>query len=309
MRAAIAVLVVLSATSLFAIVSAQDRAPSAPRPAPPSAPRRNPHNARPNGIENADCSTCHSVDGWNQGGGEGGSGAFDHSRTGFPLNGRHRQTACNECHVPSRTITRECIGCHIDAHAGRQSSSCDTCHSARSWNQVNAFEIHRNTRLPLSGMHALVECSECHVRQDPRRYTAVPADCFSCHDAEYRRPTTHPNHLGDPGDPMRVPFPQDCTLCHSAMSWSPATIDASVFPSIAGLSAPSNHELVFPIESGRHRGASCDSCHRSMATPQAVSCIGCHAHSPGMIAAQHRMSTSPTDSIGCVRCHPGGARR
>lgn len=299
-------IVVFGAVGFFAAASAQDRGAAR---TPPQAPARTGHSQRPNGIENADCATCHSVEGWSVGGGSGSAGAFDHSRTGFPLSGRHRQTSCNECHVPSRTITRECVGCHADAHAGRQSTSCDNCHSARSWNQVNAFEIHRSTRLPLTGMHALVECSECHVRQDPRRYTAVPADCFSCHDAEYRRPTTHPNHLGDPNDAMRRAFPQDCTQCHTTLSWSPATIDPSVLPGLGSLTAPSNHELVFPIESGRHRGATCDSCHRSMATPQAIACTGCHAHSPALIAAQHRLTTSPTDSIGCVRCHPGGARR
>jgi len=61
-------------------------------------------------TEGMDCSACHTSDGWKlaSGAGEG----FDHSRTGFPLLGGHRATACTACHDGRTDLPTACVGCH-----------------------------------------------------------------------------------------------------------------------------------------------------------------------------------------------------
>ena len=285
-------------------------APPAPRanvPARPAA-ASSPASHGSSLFEGVDCVACHTTEGWGlAGGGGSGSGGFDHSRTGFPLTGRHRSAACNDCHVPSRAITRDCNGCHQDSHDGRLGQSCDACHSARTWTRTTAFERHRRTRLPLTGMHALADCTECHQRGDTRRMSDVPADCFACHENEYLR--TH-NHQGNPSaTPPVAPYSRDCSICHRSVAWSPATLDDATLMSAMGLTAGPSHELSFPIASGPHRGATCDSCHRAPNVPRAVTCLGCHAHDPLRLRAQHRVAVAPDDAAACLRCHPGGARR
>jgi hypothetical protein len=71
--------------------------------------------------------------------------------------------------------------------------------------------------------------------------------------------------------------------------------------------APRTHDLRFPISFGKHRGASCTSCHVSLARPQIVRCDGCHAHSPVRLRRQHQRVTAAVGS--CLGCHPGGAAR
>ena len=62
-----------------------------------------------------DCKRCHGFDGWT-------ADFFDHDRTAFPLEGRHAEIACDECHLPETengvTFVRykiekfACIDCH-----------------------------------------------------------------------------------------------------------------------------------------------------------------------------------------------------
>ncbi|HWO08702.1 MAG TPA: hypothetical protein VNN80_04460, partial [Polyangiaceae bacterium] len=113
-------------------------------------------------TQGMDCSACHSPDGWRAVSATARGSGFDHSRTGFPLTGRHAAQPCASCHGAERQVTRLCAGCHEDAHQGQLGSGCDGCHSATSWQRTDAFARHRQTRLPLTGMHALLDCRECH---------------------------------------------------------------------------------------------------------------------------------------------------
>ena len=263
-------------------------------------------------TQGLDCSLCHTPAGWKTVSGTGGKG-FDHARTGFPLTGRHRVTPCTGCHQGSERITRQCTGCHRDPHESRLGGQCSDCHDAISFARVAAFERHRLTRLPLSGMHALIECNECHRRTTDRQWSSVPADCYACHDKDYRRSDIHPLHTGGM---EAAAFPRDCAQCHRADAWSPAVVDPSALRSLVagavqGLTrAPASHELLFPIRQGRHRGASCDDCHRVASVPQAVRCTGCHAHNLVALQRQHRdQAVSALDDASCLACHRGGVRR
>lgn len=265
-------------------------------------------------TEGIDCSTCHTPTGWKTLS-DGTAKGFDHARTGFPLTGQHDKVACTGCHRPDEQITRQCTGCHKDSHQGRLGQDCDSCHSAQSWRSTRALELHRLTRLPLTGMHALTDCTDCHRRTTDRQSSSVPADCFACHEAEYRRMDVHPRHIGGAGNPPSQPFSRNCALCHRTTAWAPAVVSPAglrqmVAASVLALTvAPERHELAFPIRHGAHRSATCEDCHVSEAVPQAVRCTGCHAHNPVALHAQHKSAPASLADSACLSCHQGGARR
>lgn len=255
-------------------------------------------------AERVDCANCHSTDGWKLEGQRGSSeGGFDHATTGFPLTGEHRKVGCADCHAPGVEVRRACNSCHEDIHQGRLGGFCDSCHNARDFQLVDAVDLHRDTQLPLTGMHVLAACSECHLRTTDRSFSHVPADCYACHAKEYHRPDLLPIHQGSSTTPA---FSTHCGQCHSAIAWSPAIVAPG---GIADTSSPltdlSNHEAVFPIATGVHRDAPCASCHQAPDAPFMVSCIGCHAHQPARIVAVHKQPVA-LDGRACITCHPGG---
>jgi hypothetical protein len=258
-------------------------------------------------TEGIDCSACHTPATWKSVTAASGSAAFDHSKTGFPLTARHREVVCASCHAGERRITRECAGCHENAHAGQLGATCDGCHSSASWVLTSAFAQHRQTRLPLTGMHALVDCRDCHQRTQDRAWTSVAADCFACHEADYRRADLHPPHVGIAGDPSTPPLSRDCADCHRALGWSPAFVSRALVTGGLALRSGEAHDRVFPLSFGPHRGAECASCHDSPVLPRAVRCTGCHAHDDARLRVQHRSVAAFTPS--CLGCHPGGAVR
>lgn len=258
------------------------------------------------------CSACHTTNGWKtQASGATQQGGFDHSKTGFPLTGLHTNVACVSCHLPKRaTPSRECSSCHADFHRGRLSQSCDRCHSATGWKVTRPLEIHRLTRFPLTGMHALADCNECHLRAADHQWSGTPVQCFGCHDKEYNRPNLQPRHQGAG---VTEPFSRDCSICHRPIAWVPAFVRPTATGIAPGAlraesAPPPRHDLRFPISFGPHRTATCTDCHASEKVPQAVRCTGCHAHEPMTLARLHKQ---PVSMLGgsCLGCHPGGARR
>ncbi len=271
-------------------------------------------------TKDIDCGACHTPDGWKSLGGNSQGAGFDHDKTGFPLRQDHRIAACIDCHDGERQVSRQCSSCHQDPHAARLGARCEDCHNAGDWWQTEAIARHRRTRLPLTGMHALVECRDCHQRTNERTFTSTPADCFACHLDDYQRPDIHPPHIGVAGDPDRPPFPRDCERCHRPTAWVPAFVPAALVaqgfapsgvpdPTATAKSASTlwAHEAIFPLRTGAHRGAECASCHTSAAAPAAVRCDGCHEHSAVRLASQHQKVAG--FGTACLSCHPGGMRR
>jgi hypothetical protein len=267
-----------------------------------------PRPAKKDFTDNVACTACHNTSAWWAKGASGQTEKFDHSTTGFPLTGGHVNAACVDCHNATKVLKRTCSSCHDDFHRGRLSQSCDNCHSPAGWKVTRPLDIHRFTRFPLTGMHVLADCTECHVRASERRFTDAPVACFACHEKDYRRPGIFPVHAGTATTP---PLPRDCSVCHRAVAWVPAMVPSTIAVATVRslLSAPPpNHDLRFPISFGVHRAAVCSDCHSSQAVPRAVRCIGCHAHEPAVLAQQHRQPVA-TDGAGCLSCHLGGARR
>jgi hypothetical protein len=258
-----------------------------------------------------DCGACHTAAGWGMA--PGGGRGFDHSRTGFPLRGAHQATACTACHEGVRAARSECASCHADAHAGRLGDACAECHGAADWRDTRTLLRHQQTRLPLTGRHAFLECTACHAATPSRSFTNVPADCFACHERDYRRPGIHPNHQGDPANPMAAPLPRTCGQCHRTSGWTPATFNPASLLSGSLLArraaAPPGHDARFAISFGKHRGGACADCHPVPEAPRVVACTGCHAHDEATVRRRHGGRVVGELGTGCLRCHPGGAGR
>jgi len=259
------------------------------------------------------CEHCHSTTSWKFDFARASSGPFDHSFTGFPLTGRHAATACLSCHQKTLHPSRACASCHADQHQGRFGDSCDRCHGAQSFDLVSGFTAHKSARLPLTGMHALLDCSTCHARDPSRFADTPPSECYSCHSAEYELHTLHPPHRPEPGNPARPGLSRDCRQCHNALAWSPAlfAVSARADSLREGLSRRA-HARSFPIDVGPHRGAECGDCHQDTADVRAgagaITCTGCHAHSAARIARSHpRLPAAPVATL-CLQCHARGAK-
>jgi hypothetical protein len=282
----------------------------------------NPHNERLAHVTNAaaipapqhqsfadsvPCTACHSTTAWRAKDASGGDVKFDHSTTGFPLTGQHSKTSCVSCHS-STTIKRDCVTCHTDFHRGRLSQQCDNCHVPTSWKMVQPLSVHRMTRFPLTGMHVLADCTQCHARASEQRFSDAPIECYGCHQRDYERPGIFP-HQATATTPA---LPRDCSMCHRAVGWVPANVPPGfargAWSPPGTQAAPPEHDLRFPVAFGNHRGASCSDCHASLAAPRAVRCVGCHAHDPVVLMQQHKRPMA-TDGASCLTCHPAGVRR
>jgi len=80
-----------------------------------------------------DCETCHNTRTWK-------SWDFDHSKTGFVLDGGHRTVECYACHkTPMQKakvrVVRGCFACHAksDVHRGSFGIACERCHTGGAW--------------------------------------------------------------------------------------------------------------------------------------------------------------------------------
>ncbi len=217
--------------------------------------------------------------------GEGGLQAFDHRKTGYPLEGAHRKIRdCRKCHNPEnlpdpeplrkahkdlrRTflgLSRSCTACHRDPHGGQFSDPCKQCHTMDGWKPAARFD-HQRTRFPLTGKHAGVACAQCHPLQNGVvQYRGTATRCVACHRNPHRT--------------IRKP----CERCHTPQGWR----------KLAGNHRFDHSTTRFPL-TGAHRTVPCEKCHLP-GQPVAAAptrCEECHAD-------PHAGQLS-TD---CERCH------
>ncbi|MGB8516905.1 MAG: cytochrome C [Gallionella sp.] len=81
-----------------------------------------------------DCETCHNTRDWK-------NWDFDHDKTKFKLEGKHKGIRCAECHntpVNKVNLAVSCGGCHSkdDKHDGAFGDKCEHCHTGTSWKTI-----------------------------------------------------------------------------------------------------------------------------------------------------------------------------
>lgn len=194
---------------------------------------------------------------------------FDHNQTGYKLSGAHVKKACADCHksehiaAPSIRkkkltylgLSRECLNCHEDYHRKSLSSSCGNCHGDESFKPAVKFN-HANAKFKLNGQHQQVECVKCHkvTTRDGKPYKAFTGiaytSCSSCHT-----------------DPHHDQFGQNCSQCHSEVS----------FHTVKGISNFDHSKTGFRLEN-KHQFVACNTCHKTSLTDplKHERCTDCH---------------------------------
>ena len=224
---------------------------------------------------------------------------FDHSKTGYMLDGAHAGVGCRACHTAqhisaqargflgSKDLNRTWMGlspscgtCHEDKHQGRFGADCARCHSTTDWKSASVSKEgfdHSKTRYPLTGEHRYVLCKSCHTpgADGQPRYSGLAfANCSDCHRV----------------DPHKGAFKQGCDSCHTTTTWKKSTF-AITFD---------HSKTSFPLE-GKHASVECEKCHAAGDFKAPVAhdaCADCHKPDPhgGQFAKR-------SDGGKCESCH------
>lgn len=234
------------------------------------------------------CKECHNAAATNW-----SSGTAFH--TAFPLTNSHAITDCNKCHSPTdfKSASSDCVSCHKDTYDATTNpnhgmaaipTTCVDCHSAAATNWGVSTNFHNS--FPLTLGHAVNDCAKCHKSGV---YKNTSTDCVSCHLTDYAT-TSNPNHAS-------LGFTTKCIDCHTTNpNWKPAKME--------------NHDQLFPIYSGNHKGewSKCTDCHLNVNNYSQFSCINCHEHSnQTQVTKDHNgVSGFVFESNACLQCHPRG---
>jgi hypothetical protein len=276
---------------------------------------RDPHG----GALRGDCQHCHTAADWKA---AKLSGGFDHSKTKFPLQGRHAAVACRQCHKTENfgapVAHARCLDCHKDEHGGQFLSradrgDCGSCHDERSYKPARyGKEEHAASKYPLAGKHGEVECSKCHEPHGrATRYLVAHESCRDCHR------DTHRNQFA------AAPFENRCEQCHAVAGFKPSTFtlarhNQTQFGLHGAHAAVPCTECHKPAgrDAAYHVGSlSCQQCHRDPHGPMAVaaSCEACHTTRNWREQASFDHGATKFTLIGkhrgaeCLKCHkPAG---
>ncbi|MFH1844799.1 MAG: cytochrome c3 family protein, partial [bacterium] len=228
-----------------------------------------------------DCGRCHTPVGWRA---LRPDLEFDHAETGYQLLGAHAANECRDCHHDPvfHHVGVTCADCHDDVvHRGELGNDCARCHNEQDWrHSANMLLEHQQTRFPLLGRHALVDCEVCHRTAQKDEYVGLPLDCLQCHQRDYLT-TEAPDH-------QLLGMPTACDECHSVagIRWSDVTF---------------RHPSSFPLVFGHDLG-DCGRCHTAaVPVPAGDDCFSCHADDYAETTRPaHGSSGFPTD---CQQCH------
>ena len=245
------------------------------------------------------CETCHSTGGWKR---IPDSERFDHSKTKYPLLGKHAQVNCLQCHAGGNfkkpVAFARCADCHTpDPHGGQfaqrpDKGECASCHNVDGWKpSLFTVNAHAATAYPLQGRHAQVACAKCHLPAGAAtRYRIAFAKCVDCHTDVHQ------------GQFAAAPYETQCEQCHTVAGFQPSTY------------AIAQHQKTrFPLE-GAHLAVTCSECHTTSKegyTSKVVpyrfedrSCTGCHTD-PHHGEFRERMAQKRPDGRpqGCEACH------
>ena len=212
-------------------------------------PGKNPH-----GDIKIECGLCHTFEAWDK---LKNQSEFKHESTGFALIGAHDQLRCVNCHN-NLTFTNtaiECADCHTDVHRNQFGIECQNCHTPHSWqNLEDVLRLHSSRGFPLVGVHAIVDCDACHLRQGREEFVGTPLDCRECHMENFAS-SVNPDH-------ELAGFETNCEECHASITagWSQTVFD---------------HGPDFPIR-GAHLSAECSDCHTVQYAGTTNLCGECH---------------------------------
>jgi hypothetical protein len=252
------------------------------------------------GSFKAACASCHNERGWKSV--TNSPSAFDHSKTKYPLLGKHAAVACEKCHKTAnfkQPLAHEaCKDCHQDAHGGQfnqraDKGECASCHTVDGW-KPTTFTVasHAKSAYPLLGKHAAVVCEKCHrPAGKATQYHVKFQACLDCHTDVHK------------GQFAGAPHKNRCEDCHTVQRFAPASF-----------SLARHRETRFPLEGG-HAAVACVECHKVQPDGRNVAayhfaditCETCHFDPhQGQFAERMRASSAKgkaSGRTGCEACH------
>ena len=215
---------------------------------------------------------------------------FNHTITGFNLDGAHGKKQCIDCHktefIKDQKIKKKkftylglntaCMTCHVDYHQQTLSANCTDCHDYTAFKPARKFD-HNKAKFQLTGKHQEVPCISCHKTeakngQKFQEFKGIKfGNCSDCHQ------DVHLNKFG-----------QNCTQCHTEQSFS----------IIKGVQTFDHSKTDFKLE-GKHLKVVCNACHRTKLTNALKfrECKDCHTdyHKSQFV----KQGVSPD----CSQCH------
>jgi hypothetical protein len=194
------------------------------------------------------CESCHTTSGWKN---LLPSFDFDHSKTKYPLVGKHAQVACVSCHLngdfKKPLPFANCSDCHKpDPHKGQfekreKKGECSECHKVEGWKpSLFAVKEHDTSGYPLKGKHITVECAKCHIPAGKDTiYKVKFAACLDCHkDAHDNQFAAAPNN-------------NRCENCHTVVDFHRSTFTIA------------KHKATRFALAGAHVAVPCADCHKA----------------------------------------------
>ena len=232
-----------------------------------------------------DCKKCHTEQSFLT---VVGMSLFDHSKTGYLLEGKHLHVACEKCHPSKYTnpvAHNLCMDCHDDYHESQfrrngNLPDCANCHSVEGFQpSIYTLEEHQAGTFPLEGAHLATPCFSCHKKEDKWQFREIGLSCAECH-IDIHQPYLHSKYYPD----------QSCKSCHSLESWTDIGFDHN----------KTNYSL-----SGGHLKPSCRACHQNVSQSgenilkfSGISdkCTNCHDDS-------HAGQFVLNGEVECSNCH------
>lgn len=253
---------------------------------------RDPHK----GEFKQECESCHTTFTWKK---SSFTETFDHSKTNYPLLGKHLEVPCLTCHVDGDFKTpiphNACADCHKpDPHGGQflkraDGGRCESCHTVKGWSpSTYSVADHAKTGFPLSFPHESVKCAACHIPAGKdTRYKIKFALCVDCHKDEHD------------GQFAGAPWQNRCEQCH----------DGATFR-ITNYTLAKHQKSNFPLTGG-HEAVPCDQCHKAPAESKVVpyhftqlGCTTCHEDiHQGQFQKRMVALNAAGKPLGCEACH------
>ena len=247
------------------------------------------------------CQSCHTTAGWKRISVAAVNARFDHSKTKFPLEGKHAAVECAQCHAggdfKKPLVSAKCADCHQpDPHKGQfaarpDKGECAACHTVNGW-KPSTFTVkdHAAIAYPLEGGHARVSCDQCHIPKGKDTLFKIKFDhCTDCHSDRHA------------GQFAAAPYFNACERCHTLEGYSPSTFTLA------------KHKETRFVLTGGHIAVPCADCHKESAefNPRAViyhwkdpSCASCHTDPhKGQFNDRMKQLRSDGTAAGCEACH------
>ncbi len=247
------------------------------------------------------CQACHNTGGWKRVSTQAVSERFDHSKTKYPLLGKHAAVECSQCHAggdfKKPLVFQKCMDCHRpDPHSGQfakrsDGGECASCHTVDGF-KPSTFTVkdHATTAYPLEGGHVMVQCSGCHIPKGKDTLFKIKFQrCTDCHSDKHS------------GQFAAAPYFNGCERCHNLQGYRPSTF------------ALARHKETRFILTGGHMAVPCGDCHKESDSfrPKTVayhwnelSCTSCHVDPhQGQFKDRIQQIRSDGKAAGCEACH------